>query len=171
MAGRKPKLTDEKSDRKSQRDRTSELVNENNDLPLLPTRPPSYLGRISAHMWRDLVKELNKKKLVRSVDSTTVELFCVNYEIMRKAYDNLKEHGEMTEMKRTLLNPKTGDIVAVDSLGFKKNPATQVVNDATAKLKSLSQDLGLSPASRAMLLNVTKNDGDDGGDNLAQFGV
>ena len=41
---------------------------------------------------------------------------------------------------------------------YYKNPATAVLNDATGKVKSLGGELGLSPSSRATLIDMASAD-------------
>ncbi|WP_180368256.1 P27 family phage terminase small subunit, partial [Oenococcus oeni] len=44
--------------------------------------------------------------------------------------------------------------IAHDSLGFKRNPATQILDASTVKLKALGSELGLTPKGRAELLDL-----------------
>ncbi|EPC34281.1 hypothetical protein Lpp120_1057 [Lacticaseibacillus paracasei subsp. paracasei Lpp120] len=48
----------------------------------------------------------------------------------------------------------------------RKNPACQVLDSATAKVKSLAESLGLSPAARASLMNVQADNDDEGTDDI-----
>ena len=62
----------------------------------------------------------------------------------------------------------TGEVIdAHNFAGFKKNPAVTTLSDSTAKIKQLSAELGLTPQSRATLLNVT--DDQDKGDPMAEI--
>ena len=51
-------------------------------------------------------------------------------------------------------------------MGSRKNPAAAILNDATTKIKSLSDALGLSPQARASI--VLDNQDDDAGPTLKQ---
>ena len=61
---------------------------------------------------------------------------------MREAYDSIKEVGA--------IYMNEGRVI--------KNPATAVLNDATGKVKSMGGELGLSPSSRATLIDMASTD-------------
>ena len=61
---------------------------------------------------------------------------------MREAYENIKAVGAIYE----------------NGGRYYKNPATAVLNDATGKVKSLGGELGLSPSSRATLIDMASSD-------------
>lgn len=57
-------------------------------------------------------------------------------------------------MYKTTVSPVTGDVVAKDFSGFRKNPAVQTMSDALNKLNSIGKELGLSPRARSEMLEL-----------------
>ncbi|MGF7437907.1 phage terminase small subunit P27 family [Lentilactobacillus senioris] len=123
--------------------------------------PPSYMGAIGRSLWRRIVPILKAESAIKLQDRSTIEALCLNYETMRKAYDDINENGAVKAAYRTITNPTNGDIVARDFTGYKRNPSTQIFDSASAKVRSLSKDLGMTPKSRAELLELTPKDGDN----------
>jgi len=127
----------------------------------LSTTPPDYLQGIARDMWAAIVPILNKQQLdVTQLDSSIVEAFCINYQSMRDAYENVAENGQAQKAYKTTLSPVTGEIVATDFVGYKRNPATQILDSATSRLKQLGSELGLTPTSRQELIKAAPGDGD-----------
>lgn len=122
--------------------------------------PPSYMGAIGRSLWRRLVPILKSESEIKVQDRSSIEALCLNYEAMRNAYDDINKNGAVKAAYRTVTNPTTGDIVARDFTGYKRNPSTQIFDSASAKVRSLSKDLGMSPKSRAEL-NMVPKDGDN----------
>lgn len=162
MVGRKPKITTSKNDRKYQRDRTKKMIYSTKDMDGIPNEAPKYFKGIAKETWERLAPILNKSEVVKISDTTTLEMLCVNYEMAKKAYNNLQKYGQVNRIYRTLVNPVTGDVVGKDFCGYKRNPSTQILDAATNKIKSLAAELGLTPASRAQLLKLSDDDSDDG---------
>lgn len=159
--GRTQKITTNPSDRKDQRDRTSALIEATQGMELLKTEPPENLAGIAKKAWETIVPILNSSGFVKSSDSSVVELLCINVELYRLAYESIKEDGIQSPIYKTSLSPLTGEIVARDFTGFKRNPATQIIDSATAKINSLSGLLGLNPASRQTLLAIVDDKEDE----------
>ncbi|MGK9299605.1 phage terminase small subunit P27 family [Melissococcus plutonius] len=111
----------------------------------LPNLPPDYLGGTARYMWRRLVPLIKENPIVSELDKTMVESFCVNYQTMRLAYESIKEDGA---------------IYTTES-GMKKNPAVQVLDLASKNLRSIGAELGLTPASRAKLLESSEDEPDN----------
>lgn len=139
---RKAKITSDDSDRAYQRQRTEALKEANAELNQLPKTSPKHLTGVASRLWTTLVPELNKLGYITSADRSTLEAFCINYSVMREAYESIKDIGVMYE--------KDGR--------WYKNVATAVLNDSTGKVKSLGGDLGLSPSSRATLIDMANSD-------------
>ena len=137
----------------------------------LSTTPPDYLQGIARDMWSAIVPTLNKQQLdVTQLDSSIVEAFCINYQSMRDAYENVAENGQAQKAYMTTLSPVTGEIVAIDFVGYKRNPATQILDSATSRLKQLGSELGLTPTSRQELIKSAPGDGDENvANDLAKF--
>ena len=128
---------------------------------VLPLTPPHHLGKIGSAMWRKMVPVLNASNKMAPLDKNMVEMYASQYEIYRNAYEDIKENGQVTKVYKTVVNPVTGDVIAKDMTGYKRNPSTQIYSDAIKQLKSLGSELGLSPASRAELMQLSLDDGKD----------
>lgn len=159
--GQTMKLTTNPKDRKDQRDRTQNLIKETESMDKLQTSAPQALTGSARFLWTQLVPELNSLGYVKQADKQTVEMLCINYQMLRDAYNDIKEHGQTKEVYRTVISPVTGEIVSRDFMGYKRNPSTQILDSATSKVKTLSESLGLTPASRASLLNISDTDEDE----------
>jgi len=108
-----------------------------------------------------MVPVLNASNKMAPLDKNLVEMYASQYEIYRNAYEDIKENGQVTKVYKTVVNPVTGDVIANDMTGYKRNPSTQIYSDAIKQLKSLGSELGLSPASRAELMQLSLDDGKD----------
>lgn len=139
---RKAKLTTSMEDESYQRQRTEALKEANAELNQLPKTPPKHLTGVASRLWATLVPELNKLGYITVADKSTLEAFCISYSVMREAYDSIKEVGA--------IYMNDGRVI--------KNPATAVLNDATGKVKSMGGELGLSPSSRATLIDMASTD-------------
>jgi len=151
---RQAKLTTKPDDEAYQRKRTEKLKKANESLSKLPERAPSYFTGTSKTIYSLLVKELNKTGYVSRIDKATFEAFCLQYQVMRESYDAIKEYG----------------VIYNNDGKLTKNPATATFTDASAKLKSLGSELGLSPSSRATLIELAQSDDDSEDKILEMFG-
>ncbi|MGX6465684.1 phage terminase small subunit P27 family [Leuconostoc falkenbergense] len=139
---RKAKITTSMEDESYQRERTEALKQANAELNQLPKTAPKHLTGVASRLWTTLVPALNKLGYITVADKSTLEAFCINYSVMREAYENIKDVGAIYE----------------NGGRYYKNPATAVLNDATGKVKSLGGELGLSPSSRATLIDLASDD-------------
>lgn len=126
-----------------------------------PDEPPAYLTGTGRYLWRRLVPILKKESDIKYQDKTLVEALCINYQLMRDAYKDIQKNGAVKATYRTVVNPVNGSIVATDFTGYKRNPSTQIFDAATSKIKTIAKDLGMTPQSRAELLELTNDDSDD----------
>lgn len=147
MAGRKIKITTDEHDRADQRRRTEELVAKTKDWNQLQDTPPRFLTGYAASEWRELVPLLNQAGLAKQMDKAVVISLCQQIQLARQAYEDINENGL--------------------SMGSRKNPAASILDSATAKIKSLSDALGLSPQARASIV-LNDDDSDDDGPTLKQ---
>ena len=154
---RPTKLTTDSDDRKDQRDRTEALIKVNEGQEKLPLSAPRHISGEARYLWSQLVPMLNETGYVTIQDKSIVEALVINYQIMRESYDSIKKHGSTYE-----------STTGAGAIVLKKNPAVENLNNATAKIKSLASDLGLSPASRAMLISLSPED-DNGETDLASY--
>ncbi|EMF0060375.1 phage terminase small subunit P27 family [Enterococcus hirae] len=104
----------------------------------LPNEPPYYLKGTARSMWRRIVPKIKEQEFVNELDRTMVETFCINYQLMREAYDSLKEEGMHFQTEN----------------GWKKNPAVQVLDVSSKNLRAIGAELGLTPVSRAKILEI-----------------
>ena len=164
MAGRKPKLTTDKSDRKYQRDRTEQLQKHDKALPDLQPTPPADLKGVARTAYTKIVKQLNNQGFIKQLDLNLVVSLCREIQIARDAYKNIFEgdppKGTLLAKKKTLQGPggkKVGEVITE----YYQNPAVKTLESATRSIKSLSETLGMTPTSRASLLELTKTSDDD----------
>lgn len=120
----------------------------------LPTDPPNYLGTVARETWRKIIPFLEATEKVERIDTFLVETYCTNYEIYKKAYEDVKENGIQTEIKKVIQAQGSGEILGEQSMGFKKNPAVATMKDATETLNKIGIQLGLTPKGRAELLTI-----------------
>ena len=173
MAGRKAKVTNNKSDRKYQRDRTANLQNHDKSLPGLQPTPPRELVGSARTVYKHLVKDLNTSGIIKNIDLNVVIQLCKQIQINRNAYDHIfvgveghDPEGIQTPLYKAVQGPD-GEIKEHMFIGYKKNPAVQTLDSSTAKIKSLCETLGLTPSSRASLLAFAANDDDDSNVSIA----
>lgn len=120
----------------------------------LPTDPPNYLGTVARETWRKIIPFLEATEKVERIDTFLVETYCTNYEIYKKAYEDVKENGIQTEIKKVIQAQGSGEILGEQSMGFRKNPAVATMKDATETLNKIGIQLGLTPKGRAELLTI-----------------
>ena len=98
---------------------------------------PTYMEEMeyASSMWRTIVKELLSKKILKVTDLHNIEMFCI-------AYNNLRE-----AQQEVVLNGVTIET----AMGRSKNPAITVVNEASKQMAQFGAMLGLDPASRQRL--------------------
>lgn len=126
----------------------------------LSYRPPDYLGRQAKVIWRKVVVFLEENSAVNRIDSNLVEMYCTQYEIYRNAYQHIKEHGEVQAIYKPVQDYE-GNVIDHAFQGFKRNPMTSIYSDSLKNLTKIGSELGLSPASRAELLQLNVDDGKD----------
>ncbi|WP_375710145.1 phage terminase small subunit P27 family [Pediococcus pentosaceus] len=99
---------------------------------------------------------LESTNKVQRIDSTLVELYCTQYEIYRKSYEDVQKNGIQTKAYKSLQD-NMGEIVGKDFIGYKKNPAIGTMKDAVTLMTNIGSELGLSPKSRAELFKIVKS--------------
>lgn len=116
--------------------------------------PPKYLKATGRSMWTRLMPLIGSQ--LEESDRALVESYCFNYQLLREAYEDIKENGIQYALFKVIMTP-TGEVIDEHHFeGYKSNPATKTLSDATAKLNMLGQQLGLSPQSRAELAKLPK---------------
>ena len=163
---RKNKITDDEKAEKYQRNRTKKLKDSTADWQQLQKTAPVYLSNLAKKMYYSILPALQKSDVVKQPDLAVVVALCMQGDILRQAYEDIKKHGIQQAIYKSPISP-TGEVGEPEFQGYKKNPAVTTLSDATAKIKQLSSELGLTPQSRATLLNVT--DDQDKGDLMAEI--
>lgn len=108
------------------------------ELKNLPDEAPSYLRGSARYIWRRIVPKIKTQEFVNELDRTMVETFCINYQMMREAYESIKKEGQSSKT----------------NTGWKKNPALQVLDVSSKNLRSIGTELGLTPMGRAGILDI-----------------
>lgn len=137
----------------------------------LPADPPNYLGQVARETWRKIVPFLEATEKVERIDTFLVETYCTNYEIYKKAYEDIKENGIQKEIVKVIQAQGNGEILGEQSMGFKKNPAVSTMKDATDTLNKIGIQLGLTPKGRAELAEIAGSQVDNSSmkDKMAAF--
>lgn len=120
----------------------------------VPTQAPKWLDNYGKRLWPKLANYLNKNSKVLRVDEYLLQEYCSAYDVYRKAYDSIKEDGIQKKIYRTLINSVTGEPVAKDFQGFRKNPAYQMMSDSLSKMNEIGKELGLSPSARSQMMDL-----------------
>ncbi|MDH0745282.1 phage terminase small subunit P27 family [Pseudomonas sp. GD03842] len=103
--------------------------------------PPEWLSERAATMWKMIVPELLREKVVALTDLHNVEAFCVAYDNWRMAQESVAKHGI---------------VVAGATGGPVKNPALTAANETMRQMVTFGSMLGLDPASRTRLIGGNK---------------
>ena len=119
--------------------------------------PPDFFGRLASECWRKVVPFLDATNKVNRIDVHLVEMYCTNYEIYRQAYADVQENGIQTPIYKSVQN-QMGAKIGEDFVGFKKNPAVDIMKNANIQLTSIGLQLGLSPKARQELMAIVSED-------------
>ena len=139
-SGRRPKPTAQKALAGNPGKR--KLAKDEGDFALVTDiSPPEWLGNYAVQMWKMVVPELLKTKVLALTDMHNVEAFCMAYDIWRQAQEEIRT---------------SGIVVAGATGGPVKNPALTAANEATRQMVTFGSMLGLDPASRARVLGGNK---------------
>ncbi|WP_242362027.1 phage terminase small subunit P27 family [Limosilactobacillus antri] len=175
MAGRKAKVTIDRNSRKYQRDRTTAMQKHDKSMSNLSTSPPSDLVGIAKDVYVKIAAELNDSNVIKNIDKNVVVALCQQIQINRTAYrhiyigiDGKDPEGIQTPIYKAVQG-SNGEVIEHLFLGYRKNPAVQILDSSTAKIKSLCETLGMTPSSRASLLDIIKNDDNDDDVDLKQL--
>lgn len=121
-----------------------------------PPKPLSHLNKWAKAKWRELAQQLFDDGLLTVLDTTTLEVLCVNYGIYRELHDAIHRPPELDEegnptgrrRKRTLAEYMAGR-------NSQTMPEYTAMTKAFQTYKSLMAEFGLSPAARGRI-NVPK---------------
>jgi P27 family predicted phage terminase small subunit len=94
---------------------------------------PEYLSERARAEYVRVADVLDGDGKLASTDPRVIELFAVNYDLIRSAYDQIQADGCAVESDR-------GNLA--------EHPAVKTLNAATIRLKAIAVELGLTPASK-----------------------
>ena len=99
---------------------------------------PDYMEGMeyAMQMWKSVVPELLKRKILKITDLHNIEMFCFAYQNLRKSQLEVATMG-------VTLTTNQGSVI--------KNPALTAVNEASKQMAQFGSMLGLDPVSRARL--------------------
>ncbi|EBB0695605.1 TPA: phage terminase small subunit P27 family [Salmonella enterica] len=112
-------------------------------------RPPKYLDKVAAAQWKSKAKLIAERGDITPADWSSLELYCVNYSVYRRAVEDIEKQGFSIEGANG---------------GRSRNPALSAKSDAERVLIKMSQLLGFDPVSRRR--NPPENDENDGFDDV-----
>ncbi|ELC8834984.1 phage terminase small subunit P27 family [Salmonella enterica] len=98
-----------------------------------PPKPPAYLDEMAAQQWKLKAKQLAERGDLTPADWNSLELYCANYSIYRKAVEDLARRGFTVEGSRGAAT---------------SNPALKAKSDAEKVMIKISSLLGFDPVSR-----------------------
>lgn len=104
---------------------------------------PTYMEELefAPMIWKSIVPELLKNKVLRITDMHNVEGFCLAYENWRKSQSEVQINGI---------------VVAGAQGGPVKNPALTAMNEAARQMTMFGALLGLDPASRNRITGASQ---------------
>ncbi|KRN77487.1 phage terminase small subunit P27 family [Weissella minor] len=112
--------------------------------------PPRYLKGEARNLWKRLVPVLKENFDVQLLDKTIIESICINYEILRRSYDEINSEDGV------------GIHYWSESGMLKSNPAITDIDRASKNIKAGCEALGMTPKARAELLDlIDDTDKDD----------
>lgn len=118
------------------------VVDENFQTTAEPDIPKSIPADMHGE-WRDVVDDLQARKVLTDAMLGSVESYILALRNMRQAQEAIETHGA----------------VSVTPKGLMKNPAVTLLGKAQVTMSRLAAELGLTPAARSR----RKMSGDDGG--------
>lgn len=137
----------------------------------VPNQAPKWLGVYGKHLYPKLATYINKNDAILRADEYLLQQYCSAYDTYRVAYEDIQKHGIQQEIFRQHLSPIDGTVVSKDFLGYKKNPACQIMSDSLKQMSTIGKELGLSPRARSQMmdLNVPKKDEKSAVTSLKEF--
>jgi len=101
------------------------------------TTPPDWLSVNATAKWNELAPLLSDQGLLQTVDRDALSVYCDSYADVLAANAILARDGIVQENGRG---------------GYTAHPAQTVKNHATAKMKVLALEFGLTPAARSRVV-------------------
>ncbi|MBD8492977.1 phage terminase small subunit P27 family [Pseudomonas syringae] len=139
-SGRRPKPTAQKALAGNPGKR--KLNNDEPDFSLVTNvDPPDWLSDYAIQVWKMIVPELLRAKVLALTDLHNVEAFCTAYGNWRMAQEEVRANGI---------------VVAGATGGPVKNPALTAAKEAMSQMVTFGSMLGLDPASRTRVIGGNK---------------
>ncbi len=97
--------------------------------------PPAWLGAYALKIWADVIGSM-PPGFYATADAILLATYCQACDMAKRASEDIEEHGII------LINAQKNKT---------RNPASQVLSDAMAKIVTIGNHLGLDPAARQAL--------------------
>ena len=128
------------------RDSGGRLVKPTPNFERVAPEAPDWLDAEALAEWERIVPALDVLGVLKEADHGMVSAYCETWSRFVTAVRQYRLEGT------TIVNPDTGNL--------RRHPAVGVAETAAAQLRTLGNELGLSPTAER-LLNVTPRDDDD----------
>ena len=112
-------------------------------LEALPA--PNWIGEYGKQLWNEILPRLVAFEVLKKNDLPIFEALCSNYDLYRRADDEIAAQGLVVQGDRGIL---------------KKNPAVEIREKAWKSFLSAAEHFGLTPLARSRL-QVIPSEGDD----------
>jgi P27 family predicted phage terminase small subunit len=100
-------------------------------------------------LWRALAPQLADLGVLKTTDLPALEVLCLHYALVRRAWKILDEEGPTVENSRLVDDADPGAGVVV--LTVKKHPAASVFRENAMAFKGFATEFGLTPSSRVRI--------------------
>ncbi|MDD5013736.1 MAG: phage terminase small subunit P27 family [Atribacterota bacterium] len=123
-------------------------LNENEPQPDIEVPEcPDYIRNddIAYAEWQRIIPLLYDLNLITRIDRATIELYCTQYSLYKKAMQEINKKG------LTVSNVRHGE---------KSIPQIAIAREAAKIIKTIAVEFGLTPSSRGRI-NVPKEEADD----------
>jgi P27 family predicted phage terminase small subunit len=134
--------------------------------PGIPDKPEG-LSEAAGKIWDALVDEVRKTGVLCKIDGRTMERYCRTFVLWRIEAERLEKMGTVYVVERgaqTLRKPDGSVITKPGDKIVKRFPGVVIFTELSNVLVRLEQQFGMSPASRARILNPNPQKEEDPGD-------
>lgn len=146
--GRKPKPT---AIKKLEGNPGKRRLNESEPQPMSADirAPKGKLPPEGRALWRALAPQLSDLGVLKSTDLPALEVLCLHYAMVRRAWKILDEQGSTVE--NLVLVDESDPSAGTITLGVKKHPAAGVFRENAMAFKGFLTEFGLTPSSRVRI--------------------
>ncbi len=146
MPAPKPRPTNIKllEGRGNGRDSGGRRIKQSPGFVRLPPEPPAILTGEALAEWHRVVPELQRLKLTKPVDASSLSAYCLCWQRLVEAQLIINEEG----------------LLGVNSQGRVRHPAVAVVEAASKDLRSWATEFGLTPSSESKVAHQEAGDGE-----------